>query len=105
MAVVGQQAGVGALLGNPPLVQHNDEVGVPDCAQTMGNGDRGALGGQTRDGLLDEVLGFGIDRGGRLIENQNWRVFEYRPGNRQTLLLTGRELDAAFTDQGVIPRR
>ena len=71
------------------------------CAITSG---RPALG-QLEQRLLDHPLGLGVERGGRLIEDQDRRVLEEHAGDREPLLLPAGELDAALADDRVQPIR
>ncbi len=74
--VVDQQTLVRALLHNPAVVQNHDQVGVADGTETVGYGHGGALRGEPRNRLLDQMFGFGVDRRGRLVKDQNGGVFE-----------------------------
>ena len=53
----------------------------------MGDDQRRAAPGQKPQGLLDLLLGFGIERRSRLVENQYRRVLEQRPGDGDALAL------------------
>ena len=67
----------------------------------MGNRDDRLAARKLRNGLLDEVLVFGVDARGRLIEDDNGCVFENRPRDGDPLLFAARERAAAFADDGV----
>jgi hypothetical protein len=47
------------------------------------------------------TFGLGVERRGRLVENQDRRVLEQRAGNRQALALAAREQHAVLADLGV----
>src|SRR5690606_25207761 len=54
------------------------------------------------DRLLDEALGFRVERGCRLVEDQNRRVAQDRPGNGDPLSLSAGQTRAALTEDRVV---
>ena len=52
--------------------------------------------------MLDVVLGDGVQRAGRLVENQHGRVFEEQPRDRHALLLPAGEHDPPLADLRVV---
>src|SRR5215472_2891411 len=56
----------------------NDLVAVPDCARTMRDDKAGTRCDQPVERLDDDRLSSGIDRAGRLVEDQDRRVLEKR---------------------------
>ena len=58
---------------------------------------------QLRQRLLDRPLGLGVERRGRLVEDQDRRVLQEHAGDGQALLLPARELHAALADDRVEP--
>jgi hypothetical protein len=52
--------------------------------------------------LLDGGLGAAVERAGRLVEDQDRRVFEQRAGNGDALLLAAGELEAALAHPRLI---
>ena len=54
------------------------------------------------EGLLDDALGGDVDARGGLVEDQQSRVREQRPGERHELALADREHRAALGDRGVV---
>jgi len=52
--------------------------------------------------LLDRGLDLAVERARRLVEQQDRRVLEHDPRDRDTLPLPARELHAAFTHVGVV---
>jgi hypothetical protein len=101
VAVGGQQLGVGAAFDDASLVHDQDEIGFFDGRQAVRDDQRRPAGHHPVEGALDVAFGFAVERRGRLVENQDRRVLEQCPGNRQALALATREHDAVFTDQGV----
>ena len=66
---------------------------------------RGAAGAQFADRLLDMALGFGIERGGRLVEQDDRRVLDQRPRDGDALALAAGELQAVLADLRVVAGR
>ena len=89
-------------LGDPAALQHDQPVGLAQRAQAVGDGDRGAALDQVVERLLDLALGLGVDRRGRLVQDQDPRVDQQRPGDRDPLPLAARERLAALADQRVV---
>ena len=54
------------------------------------------------EALLYIIFRHGVECGRRFIEDQDARVFQEQPRNRNTLLLPAGELHAAFADFGLI---
>ena len=88
-----------------PFVQHHDLVRIPYSRKAVGNDKHGPLPHQTLDGLLDQTLRLGVERAGRLIQDQDRRVAEERPGNRDPLALAPGESGAPFPQQRVVALR
>ena len=103
--VLGHQLLVRPLFHDPPVLQHDNLVGVANSRQTMGDDDGRPTDHQPLQCLLDQELGFGVDRGRRLVQDQDRRVPQHRSGDGQPLPLTAGELDSALTNQGLIPVR
>ena len=75
-----------AALGNFSIFHNENLVGLLDGGQAVGNRDDRLAARKLRNGLLDEVLVFGVDARGRLIEDDNGRVLENRPRDGRTLI-------------------
>ncbi len=75
-----------AALGNFSFFYNKDLVGLLDGGQAVGNRDDRLAARKLGDGLLDEVLVFGVDARGRLIEDDNGRVLEDGPRDGRTLI-------------------
>ena len=65
-----------AALGNFSIFHNENLVGLLDGGQAVGNRDDRLAARKLRNGLLDEVLVFGVDARGRLIEDDNGCVFD-----------------------------
>ena len=85
-----------APLAHFAAVHHQDLVGTADGREAVGDDDGGALAHQLGDGVLDELFGLGVDAGGRLVEDEDFRVEGQGPGKGQQLALAGRQSRAAF---------
>ncbi len=55
--------------------------------------------------LLDEDLCARVDAARRLVEDEDRRVCDERPGDRDELLLAGRDVGGVLVDHGVVPLR
>ena len=64
-----QQALVVALLDDVPIAHHQNQVGVADGGQAVGNDKAGAALHQGIHGALDQYLGARINRTGCLVQN------------------------------------
>src|SRR5687768_10168623 len=60
---------VRAALADLPVVEDQDGVGGADGGEAVGDDDRGAAVEQGLDGVLDQKLGLGVDRGGGFVED------------------------------------
>jgi hypothetical protein len=57
------------------------------------------------EGVLDLLLGEGVERRGRLVEDEDRRALQDRAGDGDALLLAARELQAALAHGGVVALR
>ena len=96
---------MGALLGDPAALHDDDLARAADRREAVGDDDRGAAGEQALEAFLDRLLGAHVDVRGRLVEDQDARLGEQRPGEGDQLPLAGRELHAALADLGLDPLR
>ena len=104
-ALARHQFVVRADLDDPAALQDDQAVGLAQGAQAVGDGDRRAALDQVVERLLDLPLGLGVDRRGRLVEDQDARVDQQRAGDRDPLPLAARERLAALADQRVVAVR
>src|SRR5881409_4032790 len=72
--VRGEQVAVRPALHDPPLRQDDDEIGVLDRREPVGNHEHGAMRHQPVDGLLHEALGLGVECAGGLVQDQDQRI-------------------------------
>mgnify|MGYP005858839049 FL=1 len=83
----GQKIAVRALLNNLAMVDHDDIIGIPDGAQAVRDDKAGPPLHQAQQRLLDTRLGTRVNTRGRLIKDQDGRVGQNGPSNRQKLAL------------------
>ena len=88
-------------LDDAALVHHQDAVAGEHGREPVRDHDGGALLHQPRERVLHQRLAFGIERGGRLVEQQERRVAQDRARNGDALALAAGQRDAAFADRGV----
>ena len=93
-----EQVGVRALLDDASAVEHDDAVAVLDRRQPVRDDDRRAPAHQLFERRLDQPLRLGVERRGRLVEDQDRRVLEDRARDRDALPLAARQPDAALAD-------
>ena len=82
---------MGPAFDDASVIEHEDEVGVGDGRQPVRDDEHRAAGEQPIHGFLDQTLGFGVERGSRFVENQNWRIDEQRARDRDALPLAAGE--------------
>ena len=68
-------------------LDHQDAVGVHDGGKPMRDHDRGPALAEFGDGDLHQLLRFGIERGGGLVEQDDGRVLDERARDRHPLAL------------------
>ena len=101
-AALGEQFVVAARLDHFAGLDHQDAVGVHDGRKPVRDHDGGAALAQFRDRLLHVIFGFGIERGGGLVEQDDRRIFDQRARDRDALTLAARNLEAVLADLGII---
>ncbi|MFJ4122132.1 hypothetical protein ACIP3U_12460 [[Kitasatospora] papulosa] len=61
-----------AVLGEAPLVEDVDVVGMADAGHAVGDQDNDPVrGGEAADAVEGSDLGFGVERGGRLVDDED----------------------------------
>ena len=75
---------------------------MPDRAQSVRNHKTSAALHQSLQGLLDQLLGYRINAGGRFIQNEDRGILEKSSSNADPLLFTHTEFDPAFADMGIV---
>src|SRR5690242_10879313 len=77
--VGGIELGVGASLHDAAFLQDDDQVGVLDRRQTVGDDQHGPVLHELIDRILHQPLRLGVELAGRLVENEDGRVPQHRP--------------------------
>ncbi len=75
-----QQAVVRAALDDLAVVDHQHLVGIADGGKPVGDHEAGAAFHQAQQGFLQVFLGARIDVAGGLVQDQDIRVGQDRPG-------------------------
>ena len=88
-----------------PAVEHEDDVGGEDRRQPVGDRDRRPARHQRRERGLHEPLAGGVERAGRLVEDEHPRVLEDHARDREPLLLPAGQPVAALADDRVVASR
>ena len=101
-AVARHQGGVGAALGHPALVEHQDAIGADDAGEPVGEDERGAPAHQPVQRVLDRGLALRVHRGERFVQDQDGRVAEQRAGDRDALALAAREPHPALAHHRLV---
>ena len=74
-----------SLLHYTTVVHHDDIVGVHNLRNAVGNNDDSPVFFDGIEALPDLLGGDGIEVGGRLIEEDDGRVFQEKPGDGDSL--------------------
>src|SRR5690349_15749323 len=90
-AVVRQEVLMGAVLDDRALVQDEDLVGAQDGREAVSDHERGAAPAQGDEALLDRGLALAVQARGGLVEDEDRRLREDRPGDRHALALAARQ--------------
>ena len=101
-AAAPQQFVVRPDLGDLAPFDHHQPVGAAERAQPVGDGDGGPPLDEVLQGQLDFPLGLRVDRGGGLVEDQDPRVDQQRPGDADPLPLAAGEELPPLADQRIV---
>jgi len=93
-----QEFRVRSTLHNAPFIHHQDLLGLEDGREAVRDHNGGAPVERRFERPLDGGLGFGIEVGGRLVEDDDIGRFEKKPGDGQPLLFTARKAVATVAD-------
>ena len=74
-----------------PLVHDHDPVGQGQRRQAVGDDDRGPVAGELLQHAVDQLLALQVDLAGGFVEDQDRRIAEDRPGQRDPLPLAAGE--------------
>ena len=93
------------LVNNLPASQDRDAVGVADGGETVRDDQRGASLREPQQRFLHEAFGFGVQRGGRFVEDDEPRVADHRAGDSEALALSAGKLRATFAERSIDAER
>src|SRR3546814_16279760 len=96
-----RQLAVAAALDQAALVDHQDAVGLQHGGEAVGDDQRRASGHEAVERLLHHALALGIERSGRLVEQQQWWVPEDGAGDGGALTLAAGRAQAILAETGV----
>ena len=80
----------------------DDPVGLLHGREAVGDDEGGAMAHRRLERGLDHALAFGVEGAGRFVEEEQRRVLQHRPGDRDPLALPAREADAALAEEGLV---
>ena len=92
------------LFNDATVLHHGDAVGRTNGRQPVRDDQRGAPRHQPFERAQERCLGLGIERTGGFVEDENGRVLQHGPRNRQPLPFAARERGAALAELGVVAR-
>ena len=90
------------MLDDSAFVEDDNLVGLEDGVEAVGDGDDGSSAHEFAGGFFKQGFGFGVERGGGFVEDQDRRVFEKGAGEGEALGLSAGEAGAAFPDDGFV---
>ena len=93
---------VGPAFGYDAAFDDDDEVGVADGAEAVGDGDDGPALHEFFEGVDDEFFGFAVEGRGGLVEQEDGTVADHDTGDADALTLASGEGEAALPDRGVV---
>ena len=90
-----------ALLDDPPMIEHDHAIGAPHGAQPVRDDQRRAAAQQIFHRRLDRALALGVEARRRFVEDDDRRILEKDPRDRESLTLAAGQLHAALADARV----
>ena len=100
-----EQFGVAPDVVNRAAFEHEDLVRRHQRGQAVRDDDQGAVPGDAQQIGVDDRLAVGIERAGRLVEDQNARIADQRARDRQPLALAARQVGRPLLDEGLVTAR
>src|SRR3569623_15989 len=91
----------GSALGDAPLVKYKDARRIADGGEAVRDHECGAALHHGVEGGVDLGFGHGVERGGRLVQNEDRRVLLQRARNREPLALAAGQHASALACIGV----
>ena len=103
VALVGEQLGVGPDRGDRAVPQQGRPVGERHRRRPVDHDERGHAVEHAAQRRLDQLLGVDVERRQRVVEHDDLRPRQDRPGQRDALPLPARQRHALLADPGVEP--
>ena len=75
-----------ATLDDLSLPHYKDLVGFTDCAQSMRDDEARAIGHEPFQSFLNQLLGGCVHASGRLVQDEDRRIFQQRARDAHALL-------------------
>ena len=91
-----------ARVDHATLVDHRDALGQPQRRTPVSDEDRGAVGHEVAQRVVDRLLGRGIDRRRGVVEHEDPRIGEDRSGQRDALALAAGQREPALAHHRVV---
>src|SRR5689334_11064388 len=91
-----------AVLDQPAALEGEDAIGGTHGGKAMRDDQHRAATRDLLHVLLDDALALIVQRGCRLVEDEDARIGDERPRNRDALALPAGQGRAAFADDGVV---
>src|SRR5215216_560470 len=88
-----------AALYYPSSFEYQDLVHLFHPHEPVGDDERGAIPHQSVDSFEQLALRHGVEVGCRLVQHEQGRILQERPGDRETLPFTPRELQPLLTER------
>src|SRR6266700_703263 len=92
----GKQGRMSAPFDDPSVIEHEYLIGMADRAQAMGDDEARPARQKHAQRSLNASFRDRIDAARRLVENQNPRIGEHRPGEADRLPLSQRKAIASL---------
>src|SRR5690606_6831596 len=97
-----EQFRMAALFDNSASVHVDQPVHGCNGGETVCDGNDSFVLHELMEALLNAGFYVGSQRGSGLIQNQNGSILEQHASDRDSLALTTRQIDAPFSDHGIV---
>lgn len=84
------------------VVHDENHVGFLHRGHTLGDDDLRGVGNLMMECGTNQLIGFGVDRGCGIVEDQDFRLFQQRTRNAQTLALAAGNVGTALFDVRIV---
>ena len=86
-------------------IEHENGVRIGQRRQPVRNDDQRSAMRDPRDVGVHDRFAVGVERARRLVQDQDRRIDDQRPRNRESLPLTSREIRRTFINVGFVAAR